>query len=339
MNNKKFKIIDLIIMIFFLLFFYSVQNIFLPIQKYYMYNKLSYLNIFLEILKFIIINILLLKIKNRRLRDLLIFISMFFYYSGINFFMIYLSWLFQNRDKNKKNILYLMLLIISFYFYYFYIEYLISINKEYLIHIFLIIKLLIIIFSIAYLSTIEDISQTLKEIINNPIFNTFLIAIIVKNSINFTPLFIDYSEYKWIYINNMLFSSILTIFVSSIFFFLNISIFDKNIKLYPFIIISLFLNISLNLDILYYNDYIPKEIIFIAYIFLILYAINLIINFRKNKFQIEYIYKYRLILIIFYFLNTFIYIGIYKYDEYNYINIFFNMDFIQQIVFIALIGH
>ena len=334
MNNKYFKLTNLIVLIFFLIFFFSIQNIFLPIQKYYLYIKLSYLNIFLEILKFILINMILLKIENKRLKILFIFISIFFYYSGSNFFMIYLSWVFQNemKENRKKHIIYLISLIILYYYCCFNIEYFISINKEYLIHLFLLIELLILLFSVVYLSTKEDILKILKEIITNEIFNIFLIAIIVNASINFIPVFIDFNNYKWLYVNNMVISSLLTIFIMSIFIFLNISIFDKKIKLYPFIFISFFLNTIMNQKIYLFNKTISKEIIFIAYIFIILYGINLIANFRRNRIIIKYNYICKLIFILIYLLNNFIYIGIHKYDNENFQNIFLSTTLIRLLI-------
>lgn len=77
MNNLKLK--NFVFVVIFSIFFYVTQNIFLPLQKFYINLELTSLDIFLELIKFIILNLFLFKINNKNIKHFFIFLSFFIY--------------------------------------------------------------------------------------------------------------------------------------------------------------------------------------------------------------------------------------------------------------------
>ncbi|WP_067139554.1 hypothetical protein [Oceanivirga salmonicida] len=104
MNDKKinFKIELIFILMIFLLFAPLFEGIFVPVIKIFTNNTLSIKLIIVELLKFSVVNILLLKIKNEKIKKILIFLSMIVYTLGYNIFMFILTILFQEIIKNKE---------------------------------------------------------------------------------------------------------------------------------------------------------------------------------------------------------------------------------------------
>ncbi|WP_067143535.1 hypothetical protein [Oceanivirga salmonicida] len=104
MNDKKidFKVELIFILMIFLLFAPLFEGIFVPVIKIFTNNTLSMKLIVLELTKFSVINVLLLNIKNEKIKKILIFLSMFIYTLGHNIFMFILTILFQEIIKNKE---------------------------------------------------------------------------------------------------------------------------------------------------------------------------------------------------------------------------------------------
>ncbi|CAM3269883.1 hypothetical protein STFE110948_07145 [Streptobacillus felis] len=243
--------------------------------------------------------------------------------------MAYFAFYIQNSvDKiRNREIIEIIKILLTQFFYYCYIYYIQNLtnnNNVEVYGLFLIMKLLILVIVFLYFLTNENFSILFSNIIENKMINLLFVGIVVNRSLNFTPIFSIDVEKIWLYNTNPIISSVLTIYIISIFYFLDLSIFSNKIKIYFYLAIKVFSNIIINDSSVFLGIEIPKELILYTYLFTFIYGVFLIINSNKNG-KVEIIYKYKLVILAIYIFNSILFVGVYKYDVYNFKNIFFDI--------------
>lgn len=338
--NKKSFYIDILTLGIFVVFFPVIQNIFLPIQKHYLYNSLSIFYICIEIVKLIIFNLIIYNIKEKKLKKILFFLSLFIYYSGINFFMLYLTYIFQDNleSKNKSKIIELILLQILYLLIIYVREKLLLLNMNY--ELFLYFSFFkIIFFIIIYIFIYIHKDNVLRNCALIEVFNLFIVTIIINFNISFIPINVKITDFYYRNINFYDISSIITTIYMYFFYNKGISILDERVKfIYLFIFLGYFSNKIINSDLYIYGESITKDIFLISYIIFIFYLLYLVLKFLKNTVEINRLTLYKKVLIFIYVLNCVFFLDRIEFNG-EYRNVFVDTAYIREIIIITIEGH
>ncbi|WP_156286468.1 hypothetical protein [Oceanivirga salmonicida] len=228
MNDKKinFKIELIFILMIFLLFAPLFEGIFVPVIKIFTNNTLSIKLIIVELLKFSVVNILLLKIKNEKIKKIFIFLSMIVYTLGYNIFMFILTILFQelieNKEYSKIKYVYMINILGIILNKYRMIGWLVHKNKMeiYMSMILLIIIILTLIYLILkYRKEIFDIK------INKTILNILIIGMIIFLTLFRNDTILNYEHIGIeLQINISVAITLLTMFI---FYYFDINLYER----------------------------------------------------------------------------------------------------------------
>lgn len=235
-NNKDdYKINLIFIIILYILLIPFFETMFKPLIKIFTDNTLSIKLVVFEIIKFSVVNIVLIKIKNKSLKKIIIFFSMLIYTLGYNILMFLLTILFQkNLDERKyKNIisLYLCIFIVMILY-----KYRMLVNvyeiKNYINILFILMEIFIIgIIFYVYKKGIINLDLSM-EIIDFCIIGVMAYSIIVRDDGLYSSDFYNLKEFNF---------SIIAFIIMFLFYYFDISIYDEKTKLLLYILISYFI--------------------------------------------------------------------------------------------------